>query len=39
MQIEPEQRIITKFLTKENMDADVILAQLQAHFEDKAYAL
>jgi hypothetical protein len=39
MQVELEQRIITKFLTKENMDTHEILAKLQAYLEDKAYAL
>jgi hypothetical protein len=39
MRVELEQRIIVKFLTKENMDAHEILAKLQEHFEDKAYAL
>jgi hypothetical protein len=39
MQVELEQRIIIKFLTKENMDAHEILAKLQAHFENEAYAL
>jgi hypothetical protein len=35
MQVELEQRIIIKFLTKENMDADEILTKLHAHFEAK----
>jgi hypothetical protein len=39
MQVELEQRIIIKFLTKENLDAHEILGKLQAPFEDKAYAL
>jgi hypothetical protein len=39
MQVELEQRIIIKFLTKENMDAHEILAKLHTHFEDKASAL
>jgi hypothetical protein len=39
MQVKLEQRIIIKFLAKENIDAHQILAKLQAHFEDKVYAL
>jgi hypothetical protein len=39
MQVELEQRIIIKFMTKENTGIHEILAKLQAHFEDKAYAL
>jgi hypothetical protein len=39
MQVELEQRTIIKFLAKENLNAYEILAQLQVHLEDKAYAL
>jgi transposase len=39
MQVELEQRIIIQCLMRENMDTHEILAELQAHFEDKAYAL
>jgi hypothetical protein len=39
MQIELWQRVIIKFLAKENLGADEILAKLQARFKDKASAL
>jgi transposase len=39
MQVELEQKIIIIFVTNENMDAHEILAKLQAHVEDKEYAL
>jgi hypothetical protein len=35
MQAELEQRIIIKFLTRENMGAHETLVKLQANFEDK----
>jgi hypothetical protein len=39
MQVELEQRIVVKLLTKENMDTHEIPAKLRVHLKDKASAL